>query len=111
MSSNSLAPHYPSPLSALPKIAGKCVRQAATRVAPSLSRRSRQTVAGSASEIFQERRSSATQRVSLAATPRPAGAKATAGDRVTMIARFICWSAIATYLAVLSVQLFTLYAG
>ncbi len=74
-------------------------------------RHSLQASKTASSKAFSERRSSLTQRVSLAATPRPARAQATAGDRVTMIARLVCWLAIWSYLAVLSVQLFRLYAG
>ena len=79
------------------------------KLRPAMARRG--SVQTSANKAFPERRSSLTQRVSLAATPRPARAQATAGDRVTMIARLVCWLAIWGYLAVLSVQLFKLYAG
>ena len=82
------------------------------KLQPAMVRRSTvQTSKIANSKAFPERRSSLTQRVSLAATPRPARAQATAGDRVTMIARLVCWLAIWSYLAVLSVQLFKLYAG
>lgn len=60
--------------------------------------------------LFQERRSSQTRRVSLAATPQPAEAKATACDRVAVIARICCWLAITGYLAALSLEIVSLYA-
>ncbi|WP_179953915.1 hypothetical protein [Denitrobaculum tricleocarpae] len=46
----------------------------------------------------------------MAATPQPAGAKATACDRVAVIARSFCWLAIVGYLVVLSLEIANLYA-
>jgi hypothetical protein len=112
MLSNSLTPGF-SPVSRIApvKASGGISRffrpRSSAPTAPALS--SRKRYAGP--EELSERRSSTTRRESLAATLRPADAKATAGDRVTMIARFICWLAIGTYLAVLSVRIFFLYAG
>ena len=112
MSGNPLAPQAFLDTSMQPIATGIPARRPVAKAAPAISRRSRCRISLTRNfKVFPERRSSQTQRVSLAATPHPAKAKAAAGDRVTMIARLICWLAIGIYLAVLSVQLFTLYAG
>jgi hypothetical protein len=112
MLSNSLTPGF-SPVSRITpvKASGGISRffslRSSAPTAPALSSRKRYAE----TEGLSERRSSTPRRGSLSASLRPAGARATAGDRVTMIARFICWLTIGTYLAVLSVRIFSLYTG
>lgn len=109
MLGNSLAPNIFSTKAPRLPVNGKMPRRAGQAT---MARRAHSEVSADRGiKDFPERRSSMTQRVSLAATPRLARVKAPASDRVTMIARPICWLAILSYLAVLSVQLFELYAG
>lgn len=112
MLGNSLAPRIFSENSLSPLATGKTARRTGARPATTAPQRGYcRLLKNRGSRAFPERRSSRTQRVSLAATPRPARVTAPTGDRVTMIARLVCWLAIWSYLAVLSVQLFKLYAG
>lgn len=112
MLANSLTPHSFSKDGQRASASGRRLREPNPRPTPAKAQKGYcRILRNRGSRAFPERRSSLTQRVSLAATPRPARAQATAGDRVSMIARLVCWLAIWSYLAVLSVQLFKLYAG
>lgn len=112
MSSNALSARTFSVTSIQGIASAKPVRRARVKVAKPVSPPSRnQPLKNKDFNVFHERRSSRARRVSLAATPRPVKAKATAGDRVTMIARFACLLAIGSYLTLLSVELVSLYAG
>lgn len=112
MSSNSLSQHTFSVTSMQGIAPARPVRRPAAKTATAIAHLSHdQPPKNKGFKVFHERRSSRTRQLSLTATPRPVGAKATACDRVTMIARLACWLAIGSYLAVLSVELVSLYAG
>ncbi len=112
MSSNSLSSQNFSIASAQRFATVEPIRRARVKAARATARpKDVQPHRNKGSKAFHERRSSRTRRVSLAATPRPAKAEASACDRVTMIARLACWLAIGGYLTVLSLELVSLYTS